>query len=448
MKKNLLIAAMCLLGIVSCQKPGTDGPQNGADPVFKNVSQTEANLPEEGGTVTVTFEIENPVEGAQVEPVISVDWVTVASVDATSVSFTVAANESVEPRETSIFVAYANKASFDLAINQAGAVIRRTANALSSMYYGTEYSMVESDNFYTHISDKGFVDGSAQPDAWYYRLDLYSDVQDYPRDEPSALIIPSGTYTFDANNTTEPWTFAGGYSVYFTTTADGQQGDQFSIEGGTVVVSDNKLVADLIVNGEPHHVVYEGELLCQEARSPLFYSTLTDDYQADYSNHALTLTWYGDYYECGYDTSIVSLSPNNGTGIGDYFSAEINSNGTAMGEGLAGTYNVKLDTYLDGALQFLMGFNYSGYMMGTWFFNSNDGQYYGDIAPILDGTIEIIENGDGTYTVNFNVIDDAETPNTITGTWTGVPTIKVGEAPAKTAANRLNFVEAPEYAKR
>ena len=56
-----------------------------------------------------------------------------------------AANESVEPRETSIFVAYANKASFDLAINQAGAVIRRTANALSSMYYGTEYSMVESD---------------------------------------------------------------------------------------------------------------------------------------------------------------------------------------------------------------------------------------------------------------------------------------------------------------
>jgi hypothetical protein len=119
-----------------------------------------------------------------------------------------------------------------------------------------------------------------------------------------------------------------------------------------------------------------------------------------------------------------------------------------MGEGLAGTYNVKLDTYLDGALQFLMGFNYSGYMMGTWFFNSNDGQYYGDIAPILDGTIEIIENGDGTYTVNFNVIDDAETHNTITGTWTGVPTIKVGEAPAKTAANRLNFVEAPEYAKR
>ena len=72
MKKNLLIAAMCLLGIVSCQQNGQDTPTPGADPVFKNVSQTEANLPEEGGTVTVTFEIENPVEGAQVEPVISV----------------------------------------------------------------------------------------------------------------------------------------------------------------------------------------------------------------------------------------------------------------------------------------------------------------------------------------------------------------------------------------
>ena len=448
MKKNLLIVAMCLLGIVSCQKNGQDTPTPGADPVFKNVSQTEANLPEEGGTVTVTFEIENPVEGAQVEPVISVEWVTVASVDATSVSFTVAANESVEPRETSIFVAYANKASFDLAINQAGAVIRRTANALSSMYYGTEYSMVESDNFYTHISDKGFVDGYAQPDAWYYRLDLYSAVQDYPRDEPSALIIPNGTYNFDANNTTEPWTFAAGYSVYFTTTPDGQQGEQATIDGGVVVVSDNKLVADLIVNGEPHHIVYEGSLQCEEARSPLFYSTLTDDYQADYSNHDLYLIHYGDYYECGYDNYMVAIQPKVETGIGDYFSSEINSNGSGMGEGLAGTYTINRNTYLDGALQFLGGFNYSGYMMGTWFYNTPDGQYYGDMAPIIDGTIEVVDNGDGTYTVNLDLVDDAESANSITGTWTGVPVLQVGQAPAKTAVNRLNFVEAPEYAKR
>lgn len=448
MKKNLLIAAMCLLGIVSCQKPSTDGPQNGADPVFKSVSQTEANLPEEGGTVTVTFEIENPVEGAQVEPVISVEWVTVASVDATSVSFTVAANESVEPRETSIFVAYADKASFNLAINQAGAVVRKTANALSSMYYGTEYSMVESDNFYTHISDKGFDDGYAQPDAWYYRLDLYSAVQDYPRDEPSALIIPNGTYNYDANNTTEPWTFAAGYSVYFTTTPDGQQGEQATIDGGVVVVSDNKLVADLIVNGEPHHIVYEGSLQCEEARQPLFYSTLTDDYQADYSNHDLYLIWYGDYYECGYDNYMVAIQPRVETGIGDYFSSEINSNGSVMGEGLAGTYTINRNTYLDDALQFLGGFNYAGYMMGTWFYNTPDGQYYGDMAPIIDGTIEVVDNGDGTYTVNLDLVDDAESANSITGTWTGTPVIQVGEAPAKTSVNKLNFVEARDYAKR
>lgn len=445
MKKNLLIAAMCLLGIVSCQK----NPTPGADPVFKNVSQTEANLPEEGGTVTVTFEIENPVEGAQVEPVISVEWVTVASVDATSVSFTVAANESVEPRETSIFVAYADKASFNLAINQAGAVIRRTANALSSMYYGTEYSMVESDNFYTHLSDKGFDDGEALPDAWYYRLDLYSEVQDYPRDEPSALIIPNGTYTFDANTTTEPWTFSAQMSTYFTTTPDLQLGDQFAIEGGTVVVSDNKIVADLIVNGEPHHVVYEGELLCQEARQPLFYSTLTDDFQADYSNHDLYLIHYGDYYECGYDNYMVAIQPRAETGIGDYFSSEINSNGLGMGEDLAGTYTVNRNTTLDGALQFMYGFvNTYGYMVGTWFYNTPDGQYYGEKAPITDGTIEIVDNGDGTLTLSYELIDDADDANTITGTWTGTPIIQVGEAPAKTSVNRLNFVEAPQYAKR
>lgn len=448
MKKNLLIAAMCLLGIVSCQKNGQDTPTPGADPVFKNVSQTEANLPEEGGTVTVTFEIENPVEGAQVEPVISVEWVTVASVDATSVSFTVAANESVEPRETSIFVAYADKASFNLAINQAGAVIKRTADVLYSGYYGTEYSMVESDNFYTYLSDKGFDDeGYAYPDAWYYLLDLYSEVQDYPRDEPSALIIPNGTYTFDANNTTEPWTFAA-YSEYFTITTDGQYGDRFAIEGGTVVVSDNKIVADLIVNGEPHHVVYEGELLCEEARSPLFYSTLTDDYQPDYSNHDLYLIHYGDFYECGFDNYMLYIQPKVETGIGDYFRADITSNGSVMGEGLAGTYTVNRNIYLDDALQFLYGFVNMGSMQGTWFYNTYDGEYYGDMAPIIDGTIEVVDNGDGTYTVNLDLVDDADSANSITSTYTGVPIIQVAQAPAKTSVNKLNFVEAPQYAKR
>ena len=145
---------------------------------------------------------------------------------------------------------------------------------------------------------------------------------------------------------------------------------------------------------------------------------------------------------------MVSIQPKAENGIGDYLRSEINSNGSVMGEGLAGTYTINRNYELDGALQFLGGFNYAGYMMGTWFFNTPDGQYYGDMAPIIDGTIEIIDNGDGTLTFNLNLVDDAESANSITGTWTGTPVVQVGEAPAKTSVNKLNFVEARDYAKR
>jgi hypothetical protein len=39
------------------------------------------------------------------------------------------------------------------------------------------------------------------------------------------------------------------------------------------------------------------------------------------------------------------------------------------------------------------------------------------MAPFVDGWVDIVDNGDGTYTVEFDVYDDAD--YNLTGSWTG-----------------------------
>jgi hypothetical protein len=39
------------------------------------------------------------------------------------------------------------------------------------------------------------------------------------------------------------------------------------------------------------------------------------------------------------------------------------------------------------------------------------------MAPFVDGTMSVVDNGDGTVTVEFDVYDDCD--NNITGSWTG-----------------------------
>ena len=60
-------------------------------------------------------------------------------------------------------------------------------------------------------------------------------------------------------------------------------------------------------------------------------------------------------------------------------------------------------------------------MLGTWPYllyedgvNDPVGQ-----APATEGSIEIKENADGTYTIDFVLKDDAEPKHTVTASWTG-----------------------------
>lgn len=89
-----------------------------------------------------------------------------------------------------------------------------------------------------------------------------------------------------------------------------------------------------------------------------------------------------------------------------------------------GTYSVsdydKSGSYK--AYTFIPGYYNMAVMGGTWaweLFGENS-SYPVQQAPATDGTIEIKKNDDGTFSINYNLLDDAEPKHTIKASWTGV----------------------------
>ena len=92
------------MAFAACEEPeqGVDDPVK--DPVL-NVTETTLDFDAEGGDGVINYSVENAVEGTEVEATCEADWVTDLTV-AETITFTVAANEAEEARETTVVVAY------------------------------------------------------------------------------------------------------------------------------------------------------------------------------------------------------------------------------------------------------------------------------------------------------------------------------------------------------
>lgn len=280
-------------------------------------------------------------------------------------------------------------------------------------YYGDQYTPGTADNFYFFLSDLGLdADGWELPNATYYRFDLYSELVN----TENGLALPYGTYTID-NGSYDPYTIGAMYSGYYVMDSEGwDYAATGTITSGTVVVDENGVTAHIMVDGAWHTVTYTGAIEVIDAASggsgdddyegP--FSTLLDDLRCNLDDHTLYYRYYGDYYECGYMNWAFAIMPNDGEGDFAQFDVLAGSNSTTdfFGEyRIANTYEAytSYPGYID----------WDGYMAGAWYY-TDDGV---TMAPFVDGTISIIDNGDGTATVEFDVYDDCDF--NITGSWTG-----------------------------
>ena len=137
------------------------------------------------------------------------------------------------------------------------------------------------------------------------------------------------------------------------------------------------------------------------------YSTLTSDWNCNLSAHTLYYEFYGDWYEVGYQNWMIAIMPNSQEG--DFVQFDLLAGADSF-TSFAGEYTIS-DSL--GECTAYPGYMDAGYMAGAWYY-TEDGV---TMAPFVDGWVDIVDNGDGTYTVEFDVWDDCD--YNVTGSWTG-----------------------------
>ena len=149
-------------------------------------------------------------------------------------------------------------------VNTGGEDVEMEAGAAYAYYYGDQYNPGVADNFYFFLSDTGVdADGWELPSATYYRFDLFSNIVN----PEEGLAIPYGTYTID-NGSLEPFTIGAQYSAYYIMDAEGwDYAVSSAITSGTVTISEDGVVADLMIAGAHHVVTFSGDILVTDASS-------------------------------------------------------------------------------------------------------------------------------------------------------------------------------------
>ena len=280
-------------------------------------------------------------------------------------------------------------------------------------YMGDYYNPGVADNFTLVLSDLGWdEDGWELPNAAYYVLDLYTEVVD------GELAIPYGTYEFDLADSCAPNTIGASYSRFIRLDEYGwDYVEEVYFASATLTVAESGITADFVAeDGREFKVVYAGVVTNIVDYSDEFggggsdeiLSTLWEDWYCNFSGCSMDYTWYGDYYEVGYDNWLLYLMPNGE--VGDGLQLDLLSNDVGLYE-LSGEYVIgnsleKFTAY--------PGYENGGYMEGCWYFNADLTQY----APLVSGDIYITNNGDTTFTIEVDAFDDAG--NNIYGSWTGV----------------------------
>ena len=281
-------------------------------------------------------------------------------------------------------------------------------------YMGDYYNPGVADNFMVVLSDLGWdEDGWELPNAAYYILDLYTEIVD------GELAIPYGTYALDMIDSCEPNTLSASSSRYILLDNEGwDYAAEAYFVAGSVTVDANGIVAELEdFEGAIHKVAYKGAVTNIVDFSDEFggggsddevLSTLWEDWYCNFSDCSMEYTWYGDYYEVGYDNWLLYVFPNGD--VGDGLQLDLLSNDVGLFE-LSGEYVISKSQEKFTAYP---GYESGGYMEGSWYFNADFSQY----APLVDGDIYITNNGDTTFTIEVDAYDDAG--NNIYGSWTGV----------------------------
>lgn len=279
---------------------------------------------------------------------------------------------------------------------------------LTGEYYSPEAMGIDTHNYYFVLSN---VQGNQYtPNATFFSFDLYADVVN------DNLTIPNGVYTFDLEDSCDPWTCASYYTYGYSNDENGEPTNWYIFYEATITVTDNKIEAVLsLEDGRTATVIYEGNLSLSsygdnEGGNGL--SSLEGDLSLNGTGYAYMAEYYGDYYTDDTDNWYIQIFEDPYEGNGDYLLIDLLANPsqddfcasyTALTD-----YTNYLSTFMPGAL------DADGYTVGCWYLEIENGELTGVYAPLAEGSINISREADGTVTFTYDCVDDAG--NKVAGT--------------------------------
>lgn len=276
-----------------------------------------------------------------------------------------------------------------------GETVEFTASYFDGTYYG-------DGNYYIVISDAEVTGSYGVDGGTYYYFDIYAGV------ETEDLSVPNGTYTFDKTNSYADGTFTEEYGFGFKVNGEERIWYLYA-EGSKITVTDNKIVAELILtDGSKHIVTYEGSL-------SLGGGVLSEDIEVNGTGWDVMVGYYEQYYNYDTDNYYIELFEDVETGNGGYFVLDLLADYATCVDH-SGTFTASEDF---GINTFVSGYLEGGYLAGSWYAELEDGEATGVMAPLTDGTVTVTLNADGTETYTFDCKDDQGYK--ITGTVTANP---------------------------
>ena len=270
----MLAFALTFAACEPVEQPTPDNPNQeqpeSKEPVLTLTSENSLQFGAEGGQGTITYTLENPVEGTELKAEATAEWITDLTVGET-ITFTVTANEVVEKRDGRILVTYGEKL-FNVFIQQEGIEPFETFEA-DMLILDTFGILTDGSAYQTNIylSDIGFSQGGYyQAGATYYRLDLYTNDEPLLDEEGYRHITP-GTYTFDISNDGHDMSIGYTYSGYMKIKEDGTYFEyQEQFEDAVLVVTEDSMTLTAYVNGVKHIVTYSGDTMFFEGKEVVF----------------------------------------------------------------------------------------------------------------------------------------------------------------------------------
>ena len=406
------------------------------------VTDTILEAGAKGETVTVSYNLVAPVDGEAVKTTIISGDEMLGNITQPAVGIIrieVKAN-SGDKREAIVEISYINETT-SVIIEQAagngntggnggnndGEQVTFKALCLDGYYYGQKYGE-GADRYAFFLSDQGLNNaGQAYTNGTYYYIDAFAPVT-------GSTTIPNGMYMFDSKNSGAPNTINSENSQLILTGESVEDTVIKYLDNATMMVSDNKIVLEVVIDGQTHKVTYNGSLELEDATEdnggggnddPIggqdqeAQATLTDDQNVVFDGeHRVKWVYEGDYWQTGYSNyTIMMMNKYNGYVYGDTLQLDIITDNTSKDGDFYGTYKC---SYTAGKGVMMAGFtNDYAMAVGTWLFDYvNGGGAYNGYAMIIEGSLTISDAGNGNSTIVLDAYDCLG--NNITCNWTGV----------------------------